>query len=108
YRPCGVSVISMLRSAIERHSTSLKMLFDVSMLAQLAVKCRISRRCASSPGKKRFSLASAGLLQDTDTNSDPVWRGASSQCQVAALTDKRVGRGSKCSDVSREMLSSPL
>src|SRR6478736_3228488 len=98
----------MLRSAMERQSTSLKMSFDVSTLVQLAVNCRISRRCASSPGKKRLSLGSAGLLQDTDTNSDPVWRGASSQRQVAALTDRRVGRGSKCSDVSRDTLSSPL
>ena len=62
----------MLRSAIERHSTSLKMLFEVSMLAQLWVERRISRRCASRPGKNRFSLGSAGLLQETETNSELV------------------------------------
>src|ERR1700754_3661248 len=99
--------MSMLRSAMERHSTSLKMLFEVSTLVQLAVERRISRRCASSPGKKLLSLGSADLLQDTDTNSEPVWRGASSKCQVAALTDRRVGRGSKCSEVNRETSSSP-
>jgi hypothetical protein len=98
----------MVRSAIERHSTSLKMLFEVSMLVQLIVVRRISRRCASRPGKNFFSFGSTGVLQDTDTNTEPVSCGASSQCQVAALTESREGRGSKCSAVERVVSSKPL
>src|ERR1700761_7022215 len=97
----------MLRSAIDRHKTSLKMLLEVSILAQPRVDWRISRRCASRPGKNRFSLDLGGWLQETETNSELVWCGASSQCQVAVLTDSRVGRGSKCNAVARVTPSSP-
>src|ERR1700761_403998 len=98
----------MLRSAIERHSTSLKMLFEVSTLAQLMVVWRISLRRASKPGKNFFNRGSTGVLHDTDTNSELASCGASSQCQVAALTERRDGRGSKCNAVSRVAPSRPL
>src|SRR5579862_3685613 len=79
YLPSGVSVISMLRSAIERHSTSLKILFEVSMLTAPFVCSRISRRCASKLRKNGADFEVAGLLQDTITNSERVCFGASSR-----------------------------
>src|SRR5579872_3084265 len=79
YLPCGVSVISILRSAIERHSTSLKILFDVSMLTAPLVSRRISRRCASKPRRNGGGFDVSGLLQETTTNSEQVWSGASSR-----------------------------
>ena len=52
------------------HSTSLKMLLEVSMLAAPIVDCRISRRWASRLLKKRAGFSATGRLQDTATNSD--------------------------------------
>ena len=60
----------MLRSAIDWHSTSLKMLFEVSMLVAPAVDWRISRRCASKPRKNRSGFTVAGLLQDEKLRSE--------------------------------------
>jgi hypothetical protein len=59
----------MLRSAIAWHSTSLKISFDVSMLAAPDVKRRISRRCANRPRKNGTGFCMIGLLQDTATNN---------------------------------------
>ena len=69
----------MLRSAIAWHSTSLKMLFEVSMLVAPAVNRRISRRCASRPRKNGAGFCMIGLLQDTATNSEVTCFGASSK-----------------------------
>ena len=60
----------MLRSAIDWHSTSLKMLLEVSMLVIPDVPRRISRRWASRPGKNLPCLGSAACCSDTDTNSE--------------------------------------
>src|SRR5580704_14115584 len=100
----------MLRSAIDWHSTSLKMSFEVSIEVAPAALWRISRRCANRPEKNFAGLEeeAAGLLQETDPNSAPIWCGARSKCQVAALTESRDGRGSKCSAVERDTPSSPL
>src|ERR1700757_2203160 len=98
----------MLRAAIDWHSTSLKMSFEVSIEVAPAVQWRISRRCASRPEKNFAGLADAVLLQETDANSAVAWCGARSKCQVAALTESRDGRGSKCSAVERVRPSSPL
>src|SRR5579871_6834516 len=77
YRPSGVSVINMLRSAIERHSTSLKMLFDVSILTAPLVARRISRRCANKPRRNGTDFDPLDLLQETVTNNEQVCCGAS-------------------------------
>ena len=69
----------MLRSAIAWHNTSLKMLFDVSMLAAPDVERRISRRCASKPRKNGAGFCMTGLLQDTATNSAITSLGANSK-----------------------------
>src|SRR5436305_10455127 len=98
----------MLRSAIDWHSTSLKMSFEVSIEAVPAVQWRISRRCASRPGKNFAGLKSDGRLQETDANTGAVSCGARSKCQVAALTERREGLGSKCSAVQRDTPSRPL
>src|ERR1700680_2737093 len=82
YLPCGVSVISMLRSAIDWHSTSFKMLLEVSMLAAPDVERRISRRCASRPRRNGAGLCMTGLLQEAATNSEVVCCGARSKWYV--------------------------
>jgi len=51
--PCGVSVMSMCRSAIDRHSVSLKISFEVSTVVALRVAARSSPRAARNPRKKR-------------------------------------------------------
>src|ERR1700716_1819294 len=98
----------MLRSAIDWHSTSLRILLEVSMLVAPAVDLRISRRCASSPGKNRAGFWVSGLLQDTATNSEVIVCAFRLRCQVAAFTASRVGLGSKCNAVLRALPSSPL
>jgi hypothetical protein len=62
-----------------RHSTSLKMLFEVSMLTAPDVKRRVSRRCASRPWKNGAGFCMIGLLQETATNSAVTSFGASSK-----------------------------
>ncbi|MEY9170403.1 hypothetical protein ABIF15_001635 [Bradyrhizobium elkanii] len=69
----------MLRSAIAWHSTSLKMLFEVSTLAAPADEVRISRRCASRPRKNGTGFCMIGLLQETATNSDVTCPGSRSK-----------------------------
>ena len=67
----------MLRSAIDWHSTSLKMLFEVSML--VAPDGRASHFAAmrqQSAKERRRASACAGLLQDTATNSAVACCGA--------------------------------
>ena len=68
----------MLRSAIAWHSTSLKMSFDVSMLAAPA-SVYISRRCASRLRKNGTGFCMTGLLQDTATKNAVTSFGASSK-----------------------------
>ena len=46
YGPCSLSVTSMLMSAIERHSTSLTSVLEVSTAAARRVASRSSRRAA--------------------------------------------------------------
>jgi len=69
----------MLRSAIAWHSTSLKMLLEVSILAAPAVKRRISRRCANRPRKNGAGFCMIGRLQDTAINSEVICFGARSK-----------------------------
>src|SRR5437899_8352814 len=76
YGPCGVSVDSMQRSAVDRRTISLKIGFDVATSAARRLARLCCRYTARTPRVKPIVCGSFGLPQVTQQKSGLASLGA--------------------------------
>ncbi len=106
YGPCGVSVMSMQRSDIDRHSTSLKMSLPVSTVVALRDATRRSRRAERRAAQERLRLRHAFVVAARELIEPPHRSCARYQREMIEGNDlacSTLGSGSKNKAVRRSL-----
>jgi len=98
-----VSVISISRSAADRHSISLKSSFDVSTLVRPRVALRNARRALMSAPKNGAGRGSVSL-QPAARKIGRDWPGERRRSYIAPFVASRSGGGSKVNVVRRNVV----